>query len=173
MAFPQLSLEKWLQSGGGTFARRLWDRLPRPARASLLHLYPLPRFRVGVLAVIVNSRGEVLLLDHRFRASDPWGVPGGWLERLEAPEEGLLRELREELAHATTPDALELMEVVSRTSRSHLEFFYGLRADIDDIPPNVEFKQARYFPLDALPAEMLPLHREVVLRAARRLRARG
>ncbi len=36
------------------------------------------------------------MLRHVFHPAWPWGLPGGWLKRNEAPEEGALRELKEE-----------------------------------------------------------------------------
>lgn len=56
----------------------------------------VPRQRVGVALVAFNANEEVLLLRHVFHTSTPWGLPGGWLSRDEAPAAGLARELREE-----------------------------------------------------------------------------
>lgn len=55
------------------------------------------RFSAGVVAVILNERGEVLLVEHVFHPYHPWGLPGGWVDRREDPANTLLRELREEL----------------------------------------------------------------------------
>ena len=55
------------------------------------------RRRVGVVAVLIDGRGRVLLARHVARPKRPWGLPGGWLAAREAPEAGLARELREEL----------------------------------------------------------------------------
>jgi ADP-ribose pyrophosphatase YjhB (NUDIX family) len=56
-----------------------------------------PRRRVGVMAVLVDPRGRVLLARHVAHPGRPWGLPGGWLAGRETPETGLARELREEL----------------------------------------------------------------------------
>jgi len=60
------------------------------------HLFA-PRQAVGVLAVIVNAEGRVLLAHHATRPHAPWGLPGGWIDRRERPEDGVLREVAEEL----------------------------------------------------------------------------
>ena len=56
----------------------------------------VPRQRVGVSLVAFNTDEEVFLLRHVFHTAIPWGLPGGWLARDEAPARGVARELREE-----------------------------------------------------------------------------
>jgi len=48
-----------------------------------------------VQAIVVRD-GRVLMVKHRHRAEDYWCLPGGALEPGETPEQGALRELREE-----------------------------------------------------------------------------
>jgi 8-oxo-dGTP diphosphatase len=57
----------------------------------------VPRQPVGVVGVLFNDEGRVLLVEHVFRTDFPWGLPGGWIERGEAPERALRREFEEEL----------------------------------------------------------------------------
>jgi len=52
------------------------------------------RFLASVLGVITDQEGNILLLNHVYR-SEPWGMPGGWME-LEQPEQAMKRELLEE-----------------------------------------------------------------------------
>lgn len=54
------------------------------------------RFTVGVAAVLLNERNEILLLRHRFREREGWELPGGIIDRGEQPEAALRREIREE-----------------------------------------------------------------------------
>ena len=53
-----------------------------------------PTAKVGTTAVVVDDQGRVLLQ----RRSDDglWGLPGGWLDPGETPEQGVVREVREE-----------------------------------------------------------------------------
>jgi len=75
--------------------------------AVLLWRIPLPKFLknfiiwhtnhhflVAVLGIVVNDRGEILLLRHTYR-DEPWGIPGGWMN-YEQPWDGLKREVYEE-----------------------------------------------------------------------------
>lgn len=55
------------------------------------------RQAIGVLGVIVNRDGHVLVAHHATRPHEPWGLPGGWLSTGELPEDGMLREVAEEL----------------------------------------------------------------------------
>lgn len=50
--------------------------------------------KVGTDAAIFNERGEILLMDRVDETG--WGLPCGFVEANETPEEGILREVREE-----------------------------------------------------------------------------
>lgn len=138
-----------------------WNRLPVAVRRLVMRHYPRGRFRVGVLAMVLNDRSEVLLLRHHFRAGKPWGLPGGWLEPWESPEEGMRRELEEELGIDVAAPDLELVTAVGRPGQPHVEIFYRVRASVDP-PANVEFDEYGYFAVDDLPDGMLDLHRETI-----------
>jgi 8-oxo-dGTP diphosphatase len=56
-----------------------------------------PRFTAGVVGVVFNEAGQVLLVEHVFHPHHPWGLPGGWVDRNEDPAETVRREMREEL----------------------------------------------------------------------------
>jgi ADP-ribose pyrophosphatase YjhB (NUDIX family) len=56
-----------------------------------------PRQPVGAVGAIFNDAGQVLLVEHVFRTDFPWGLPGGWIERGEDPENAVKREVAEEL----------------------------------------------------------------------------
>jgi 8-oxo-dGTP pyrophosphatase MutT (NUDIX family) len=63
---------------------------------ALAHRVLPARQPIGVLAVVLDGEGRVLLLDHVTRPEHALGLPGGWLARAERPEDGLRRELHEE-----------------------------------------------------------------------------
>ncbi len=51
-------------------------------------------YRISIKALIRNAEGQILLIKE---ASESWGVPGGGLDHGETVEEGMRREVREEL----------------------------------------------------------------------------
>jgi 8-oxo-dGTP pyrophosphatase MutT (NUDIX family) len=79
--------------------------LPRPLRRAYIALTH-PRFLVGVIALIRDEHGRVLILEHTYRRDHPWGLPGGYLQAHEDPTQGLAREVREETGLVVQVDAL-------------------------------------------------------------------
>jgi NAD+ diphosphatase len=78
-------------------APRIVDGLTRlacddPACAFVLWDNPVP-----VVAGLVEHQGKVLLIQNHGWPSHWWGLVTGFLERDETPEQGMLREVREEL----------------------------------------------------------------------------
>lgn len=80
-----------------------------------------PRFSVGAVGVVFNSEGHLLLVEHVFHPYHPWGLPGGWVDRGEAPKDAVRRELREELELE-----VEVVAVVSTelSFKRHLDVAY-------------------------------------------------
>lgn len=86
--------------------KKLIKLVPNPILVKLYKIFPITsikdwfvyqaqqKFIIGVLGIIMNDEGEVLLLHHDYR-DEPWGLPGGWLEA-EQPMDGLKREILEE-----------------------------------------------------------------------------
>jgi ADP-ribose pyrophosphatase YjhB (NUDIX family) len=110
----------------------------------------VPRQRVGVALVAFNDNEDVFLLKHVFHTANPWGLPGGWLARDEAPARGVARELREEtglsavigpavcVAHKPAPVA-------------HIALAYLGWIAPGPLTLNAEVLEGRWFAADALP----------------------
>lgn len=81
---------------------RIWRGLPSPIRRRALFATN-HHFLVGVVGVIRNEDGRVLLLNHRFRTPYGWGLPGGFIHHGESLGDALTRELREEINLAIEP----------------------------------------------------------------------
>jgi 8-oxo-dGTP pyrophosphatase MutT (NUDIX family) len=55
-----------------------------------------PWVTVGVVGTIFNGAGQMLIVEHVFHPKFPWGLPGGWMERDESPDDTVRREALEE-----------------------------------------------------------------------------
>ena len=129
-----------------------------------------PRFTLTAGAVIFNDAGQVLLLKHRFRAGSGWGIPGGFLEVGENPEQALRRELREEVGLE-----LEQLEIfTSRTFRrpQQVEVLFRARTNVDVQPQAMEVERAEWFALRSLP-DGLPKDQRVLIERAAAYGANG
>jgi ADP-ribose pyrophosphatase YjhB (NUDIX family) len=123
----------------------------RPMRL-LMHVAVIlfaPRHRIGVGVVCLDQRGHVLLLKHVFHPQTPWGLPGGWLDRREAPATGVLRELYEETGLRATLDRVLL---VNRSPLTHnIDIVYLAYAERDTITHSLEILDSGWFDPAALP----------------------
>src|SRR5438067_8216763 len=61
-------------------------------------------FHIGVFALILDKERRVLLCHRRDR--DLWNLPGGKLESNEAPWEGVMREVKEEVGLTVIPERI-------------------------------------------------------------------
>ena len=141
---------------------RVWRALPARVRRWSMRATQT-RFTVTAGALIFNDAGEVLLLKHRFRAGSGWGIPGGFLEHGEQPEEALRRELREEIG-------LEVEEVEIFTARSfkkpqQVEILFCCRANGSVKSRTMEVEQAEWFSPRELPAGLPTDQRLLIERA--------
>jgi ADP-ribose pyrophosphatase YjhB (NUDIX family) len=123
------------------------------------------RFGVGVTGIVRSADGQVLLLRHRLWPDDTqWGFPSGFAERGERLQDTVVREVREETG--LTVRVGRLAELRSGL-RYRVEVYYeaSLVGGIDGLVlERREILEARLFALDALPAAMPPLHRELARR---------
>jgi ADP-ribose pyrophosphatase YjhB (NUDIX family) len=123
------------------------------------------RFGVGVTGIVRAPDGRVLLLRHRLWAPEgQWGFPSGFARRGETFQETVVREVREETG--LTVRVGRLLELRSGF-RYRAEVYYEavLVGGVDGLVlDGREVLEARLFTLDALPAGMPRLHRELARR---------
>ena len=115
------------------------------------------RFRIGVFA-IVEREGRYLLAH---RSDIPWwNLPGGGLEYGETVEEGLLREVREEVGAVV--EIVRLVGVYSKPGKREvvLTFLCRLAAGSPAPGTSAEVAEAAWFLPIELPANLLPKHRQ-------------
>lgn len=138
----------------------LWKRIPRWARKFLTRMYQ-KKFTASAGVVILNSKGEILLLDHQIRPGSGWGIPGGFIDRGEQPEGGAIREVLEE----TTLELDSVQLVDFRTRDTHIEFLYRARSDGTPEIDGREILGFRWFKPDSLPKEIPQSQRDRIRNA--------
>ena len=140
---------------------RIWRWLPMPARMRWwLTWLVMPKFLVGVLAVIFDEQGRVLLLKHTYRPDYPWGLPGGWLKAGEGAAAGIERELLEETGFVVR--AMQPLMVGGDNQRPRLDLVFSCEYERGTFRPSAEVSEARFFDPTALPADMEPYLRTIV-----------
>lgn len=147
---------------------RIWSlpwpaRLRRPAEKAIdrmwLQRVLFPQFLVGVVGIVRNERGELLLLRHTYRHGHPWGLPTGFLERREQPSTALQREIREETGFEV--ELSPVWQVYAETDRPLLNIVFRGTYAAGDFASSEEVSAARFFPFDALPP-VLPDQRRLL-----------
>ena len=117
-------------------------------------------FTVSAAAIITNPKGEVLLLNHLLRPYSGWGLPGGFLNAAEQPEEAIRRELREE-----TGLELENLKMFSvRTVGRHVEILFRAQSASDASVQSREILELGWFGRDNLPEGLPRSQKEIVKR---------
>lgn len=129
---------------------RLWGWLPLPPwlRWAIVWL-GTNKFLIGVAAVVVNERGEVLLFRHTYRGKEPWGLPGGWLKQREDPARAVEREIREESGLEVR--ALHPVRAAAGPAAGQVDIiFYGQLMG-GTFRPSPEVCEAAFFKPDEMP----------------------
>ncbi|MDQ3706195.1 MAG: NUDIX domain-containing protein [Chloroflexota bacterium] len=135
----------------------IWDRLPlnRKLRSGLVWLFNA-KFTVGVIALVQDEAGRVLLFKHTYRRDKPWGLPGGSLQPGESLERCLARELREETGMEI--EVGRLLSAAAHPERRRVDTIFACRLAVGEglerFRPSAEVSEARFFALDDLPPGM-------------------
>lgn len=127
----------------------LWKKTPRVIRLKIIRATQ-NTFTASAGALVTNSRKEILLLDHVLRPKSGWGIPGGFMNHGEQPEQTISREIMEEVG-------LELKNIKMlrvRTIGRHLEILFSAEAEGEPEVLSREIKSAGWFAVDKIPAEM-------------------
>jgi ADP-ribose pyrophosphatase YjhB (NUDIX family) len=140
----------------------IWRRTPKTLRRWTVRLSHR-RFAVTAGAVVTDARGRVLLLKHRFRPGTGWGMPGGFIKAGEQPEEGLRRELREEVGLEV--ENLKLFTTRAFKRPMQVEIVFTAQAIGVANQLSFEIQQAAWFSLDELPGE-LPIDQAQLIKLA-------
>ena len=109
----------------------------------------VPRQRIGVSMIALDEQERVLLLKHVFHPKVPWGPPGGWLGRDEAPSVGVLRELREETGLTAVLGPVVHMALEEKPTHIGIAFLAYIQPGTMKLSP--EILEAAWFSADDLP----------------------
>ncbi len=139
------------------FAAKIWKIIPSVVRVGAIRLTQ-KKFTASVGAVITNQRGEILLLEHIFRPGSGWGMPGGFIEHDEQPEEALKRELYEETGLELENIQMFRVRIVKR----HIEFIFRAVAHGKAEVKSREIISAEWFELDEIPVEMSSMQKTII-----------
>ncbi len=134
-------------------------------RRTLLRLFHLRTrllhgLTLGVRAVVLDGRGQVLLVRHTYTPG--WYLPGGGVEIGETLEQALAWELREEGAIRLTGPAILQGVFFNRalSERDHVALYVVRDFTVmEDRKPDIEIAEARWFALDDLPEGTTPATR--------------
>jgi 8-oxo-dGTP diphosphatase len=106
---------------------------------------------LGVRALIVRD-DAVLLIRHR-SGKQPWALPGGGVERNERLTDAARREAREETgAPIRVEQLLGMYERFGDRISNYVAVFICTALGEPHPPRSLEIAEARFFPLDRLPA---------------------
>jgi ADP-ribose pyrophosphatase YjhB (NUDIX family) len=123
-------------------------RLPSPIKRLITRLAGAT-FLVGVLGVVLDEKGRILLFRHTYRPFAPWGLPSGLLKPNESPAAAIEREVREETGLSV--EVVEVLELRAGSRPQRLDVWLRCRSRGGSARPSAEVDEARYFELDSLP----------------------
>jgi ADP-ribose pyrophosphatase YjhB (NUDIX family) len=123
------------------------------------------KFIIGVSGVITDAQGRVLLLRHRYRKHDSWGLPSGYANRSELLQDALAREVQEETGYI-----VEIKSLLKIVSGYKLRIEVSYRGEIVGghlVLDRGEILEAKFFPIHELPNGILGSHRQLIALAFR------
>ena len=113
-------------------------------------------FIIGVFGIIRDEQNRVLLC---FRNDyDLWNLPGGGLEKGEAPWQGTIREVKEETG--LDVEIAKLVGVYSKPDKDEIIFSFECRIVGGEITLNDEAKEIKWFPFSEIPPNTSAKHVE-------------
>ena len=109
-------------------------------------------FTIGVFAAIFDEENRILFC-HR-TDYDLWNLPGGALEKSEAPWEGVVREVKEETG--LDVEVERLAGIYSKPGKTEIVFQFVCKVIGGKITLNDEADRIKYFAFDYIPDNTPP-----------------
>jgi 8-oxo-dGTP diphosphatase len=108
--------------------------------------------------VIVDGNRQVLLLKHVIRPGTGWGLPGGFIDRGEQPEDAIRREIEEE----TGLGLIDLEPLRIRIVGTHIEFLFTAKPKGEATVGSREILELGWFDAGELPAGLSLAQAEII-----------
>jgi 8-oxo-dGTP diphosphatase len=171
---PKSSRRATVRQRGHALLLWLWRELPLPLPLRALYLWATnDRYPIGVVGLVWDDSGRLLLARHTYLPPPGWNVAGGWLQRGEALEQGVARELAEELGLQVTVGPL--VAWARQRMPRHYTFVFDCTLRGGQFRPSVEVRAVAYFTpaeaLRAVPDDTRPLLRMALAQRAQRGRS--
>jgi ADP-ribose pyrophosphatase YjhB (NUDIX family) len=135
----------------------IWKRIPSRFRLKIIRATQ-KKFTASVAVIITNRDGKVLLLEHILRPGSGWGIPGGFLDLGEQPEDAIRRELREETGLEL--ENLKMLRV--RTVNRHIEILFRAESNDTARVRSREIKALGWFAVTEMPEDMSQVQKSAV-----------
>ncbi|MCP4138922.1 MAG: NUDIX hydrolase [Chloroflexi bacterium] len=130
------------------FLFKLWKQLPFQLKLFISRLVR-PKYMVAVAAIIIDNEGKILLGKHTYRKYHPWGILAGNLEYGEAPENAIIREVKEETGLVI--EVQSLLKAVSAKEDHHISLIYQCNITDGEFRPSAEIEKIKCFSSKELP----------------------
>lgn len=128
----------------------------------ILYMNPVP----AVSAVVINEKKILLAKRKKLPKIGSWNLPGGFLEPYEQPEEGVLRELREETGlKGESPKLCCAVTQKSNRYGSVLVLGFIILKVKGKLTPGDDTSSVKFFELDHIPHIPFPSHRKIISKA--------
>lgn len=141
---------------------RIWKLLPSRFRLKIIRATQ-KKFTASVGVIITNADEKVLLLEHILRPASSWGIPGGFIEQDEQPENAVRREIREE----TGLELENLKMLCVRTINRHIEVLFRANSNGTAEVKSREIKSLDWFEVEKMPEEMSRVQKSIVAKVLR------
>lgn len=156
-------MSSWIKNECFGLLGHVWCRAPKALRRGVLAVTQRS-YTAGVVGLVPNKEDAVLVLRHRFRVPYAWGLPGGYLEGGETPNQAFARELLEETGTRIEVRAGVLEHELNHRTRTISYVVVATPIDTELSRLSHELLEFRFCTPENLPDEIEPSHRELLER---------
>ncbi len=136
---------------------KIWRKLPQSVRLKIIRATQ-NKFTVSVGVVIFDKNERILLLDHVLRPKSGWGIPGGFINANEQPEQAVHREIFEETGLKL--ENVKLWRI--QTKKLHVEMLFYADTNGTAKVKSREIKAAEWFESNKLPSEIPFVQKQII-----------